>query len=97
MDTFGRFRRQHAIDVSGRVHPQQLLARGRRGFDPVQAGMTVVIQRPQHAFEACRTLCMARTGVVPKTSRMGVEPDHVAGYPSVGVLRRRSCCHSTSP
>jgi len=43
------------------------------------------------------TLGVPRAGIVLQAGRMGIQPQHAAAYSAGGGLRRRSCCHSTSP
>ena len=83
--------------MAGRVHPQQLIAGGPGCLDPVECGVAVVIQCLQYHAQPCRLLGMPRPGIVQQAGGMGVQPQHAAAYPAGWGLRRRACCHSTSP
>ncbi len=84
-------------DVGGVVHAQQLFAGGLRRLDAIERGETVVVQRLQHRVQPRRPFDMPRAGVVLQAGRVGVQPQHAVAYSAGLGLRRRSCCHSTSP
>jgi hypothetical protein len=80
---------EDAIHVPGAVRPQQLFAGGQRGFDAVDGGVTVQIQRMQHGRQSRRTLGVTGTRIVQQAVGVGVELEHgvAPGGVVVGLIR----------
>jgi hypothetical protein len=86
---------QYPRDMRLSMHARQLQACRTRCLDPIDRGIAIVVQCLQHGAQAGRAFGVLGTGVVLQARTMGEQLEHAA-QPAPG-LRRRCCCHNTSP